>query len=354
MVAYPLKTGAGIGIMVALMMLLMGNIGIARELERDEKVDAIKTFALALPENTYSTYFPSISVAREGLYVNPQNRDWSIGFYHTYYQPSLMVPTEWTGNHQHCNPGTLSSAFQTETLRRINYFRAMAGVPAGITFNEDYSAKAQHAALMMSVNRRLSHSPDPNWICFTPGGSEGAGNSNLFLEVYGADAITGYMADGGGANFPVGHRRWLLYPQTQTMGSGDIPPQNGYPAANALWVIDDHIDDPRPDTREPFVAWPPPGYIPYQVLFPRWSFSYSDADFSGASVSMSLYGQPVALTVQPSVPGFGENTLTWEPILPVGMPPHGDIPYQVTIRNVGIDGSYQDFSYNVIVVNPDL
>ena len=142
---------------------------------------------------------------------------------------------------------------------------------------------------MMSANNQLSHSPSPTWQCYTPEGAAAAGKSDLFLGVYGWDAISGYVRDPGDFNGAVGHRRWILYPQTQTMGTGDLPPTGGS-SSNALWVIDGHVWDPRPATRDMFVAWPPPGYVPYQVVFPRWSFSYPNADFSQASVTMTLDG----------------------------------------------------------------
>ena len=49
------------------------------------------------------------------------------------------------------------------------------------------------------------------------------------------------MHDPGSYNYFVGHRRWILYPQTKEMGTGDIPYANGYPGANALWGFDDNI-----------------------------------------------------------------------------------------------------------------
>jgi hypothetical protein len=36
----------------------------------------------------------------------------------------------WTGDHGTCSEGTVSSAFVDMVQRRVNYYRAMAGVPA--------------------------------------------------------------------------------------------------------------------------------------------------------------------------------------------------------------------------------
>jgi hypothetical protein len=259
----------------------------------------------------------------------------------------------WTGDHSSCDAGSTSDLFRQAMLRRINYFRSMAGIPALTGLNATYNLKAQAAALMMSVNRTLSHSPDPSWLCYTEAGDEGAGSSNLYLGVYGPAAISGYVYDPGSGNTAVGHRRWVLYPQTQEMGTGDIPPLDGYPAANALWVFDlEHMWEPRPATREPYVAWPPPGYVPYQVVYPRWSFAFAGADFSQAKVSMTRSGQPLALVQNEPEYGYGENTLVWEPQVSFTTPPAADTSYAVTVSNVLVSGEARSFTYTVILFTP--
>jgi hypothetical protein len=138
------------------------------------------------------------------------------------------------------------------------------------------------------------------------------------------------------------------------MGTGDIPPAGvGNPRANALWVFDlQNIGGPRPDTREEYVAWPPPGYVPYQVVFPRWSFAYAFADLTNATVTMTKNGQPLSLQQHPVVYGYGERTMVWEPIDIFGQAPGSDITYNVTITNVIINGQPNTFNYQVIVFAP--
>ena len=289
------------------------------------------------------------------LSVTPANREASRDFYLTYYQNAATPPQGWTGNRTACDAGTTSSAFRDAILLRINYYRAMAGAPAQVTFDGTYTAKAQQAALMMSANSALSHSPPATWSCYTADGAQAAGSSNLALGTYGWRAITAYMKDFGTNNGAVGHRRWILYPQTQNMGTGDIPPESGS-AANDLWVFDSHMWEPRPPTREAFVAWPPPGYVPYQVVFPRWSFSYPSAVFSQASVTMTQGQQSIPLSLETVANGYGENTIAW---IPNGLSsssswpqPAADTPYSVTISNVIISGSPRSFTYEVVVMDP--
>lgn len=285
-------------------------------------------------------------------WVNTQNKNVVRNFYLTEYMASEGVPSGWNGNHGSCNAGNTSAAFKTAVLSRINYFRAMAGLPPVTAFKSVYSSKAQKAALMMSVNNALDHTPPTNWSCYSADGAEGAGSSNLYLGVYGPSAITGYVRDPGSGNYFVGHRRWILYPQTQFMGTGDIPPTS-YAPSNALWVFDlENMWGPRPATREAYVAWPPPGYSPYQVVFDRWSFAYDEANFSNANITMTKNGNSLSLQENPTVNGYGENTLVWEPNDSFGQAPTSDIVYHVNITNVVINGQNHNFSYQVIIFKP--
>jgi uncharacterized protein YkwD len=304
----------------------------------------------------YTIYLPLTQRNQSDLPVNLQNRQESLEFFLEQYLTSEGVAMNWTGNRGSCAPGSTGQEFRQAVLRRINYFRAMAGVPAEISFSDESNRKAQAAALMMSVNRQLSHNPPTSWKCYSTDGVEGAGSSNLYLGVSAWNAITGYMKDPGTGNTAAGHRRWILYPQTQEMGTGDIPNTDNYPASNALRVFDSHMWEQRPPTREEFVAWPPPGYVPYQVVFPRWSFSYADADFSGATVTMESNGSNLSVNMAAVNNGYGENTLVW---IPMGLNDGSDWPhpsvdttYKVSLNGVMINNQIRDFTYYVIVFDP--
>ena len=295
---------------------------------------------------------PLIEVAP--TWIDPSTRQASLDFYINQYLPAENVPANWTGNHATCNAGTTSVEFKAAVLSRINYFRAMAGIPDVSSLSDTYNSKAQAAALMMSCNRESNHYPPATWICYTPEGAEAAGNSNLFVGTYGPDAVSGYVMDSGPGNYFTGHRRWILYPPQEQMGTGDIPPSVEYPAANALWVIGDF--GPRPATREPYIAWPPHGYVPYQVVYARWSFSYPYADFTNATVTMLSGETNVPLTLESVSDGFGDATLVWRPYDNDSSDPWprpaNDTTYTVTVSNVLIEGIPQTFTYDVTVFNP--
>ncbi|HYP18234.1 MAG TPA: hypothetical protein VEQ65_13560, partial [Opitutus sp.] len=150
-----------------------------------------------------------------------------------------------------------------------------------------------------------------------------------------------------------------LYPQTREMGTGDVPGSaNTYGPANATWIFDAFFGTARPATRAAYVAYPPAGYVPYQLVWPRWSFSYPGADFSTASITMARGGQSVPVAIESRANGAGEPTLVWaynglDPNSSVEHPkPSADTTYTVTVSNVRIAGAPQTFSYNVVVFDP--
>jgi uncharacterized protein YkwD len=168
-------------------------------------------------------------------------------FHRTLYASSDAIPIAWTGDIGRCDAGDTPTALKDGVARRINWMRAMAGVPAAVTLDENYNRQAQKAALIMAANGQLSHTPPTSWDCWSDEGSQAAGKSNL-TQSAGPQAIDNYMEEFGANNAAVGHRRWLLYPQTRFMGSGDVSAvQNGRTVqANALWVFDDNLRARRP------------------------------------------------------------------------------------------------------------
>jgi hypothetical protein len=275
------------------------------------------------------------------------------------YQAEFSKPDPdigWTGNRASCQAGTTNPAYRSAIIDRVNWFRSIAGVPANSTENATYSAKAQQAALMMSVSDRLSHSPDSSFDCYTAIGSEAAGKSNLYLGRTGPHAITGYMFDPGSGNVSVGHRNWILHPSVRQFGTGDTPGP-GRQATNTLWVIDNAFAS-QPVMRESdgFVAWPARGYVPGDLVFPRWSFSLRGADLDQASVAVQRTenGQVVENIVSPVV--FGNDSrgapfsiVVWEPV-GIDTSPAVDETYRVTIGNVGVGSATRSFSYEVTII----
>lgn len=290
-----------------------------------------------------------------GVSIDPENR-WQVrDFYKAVFLATELTDSQWTGNYDTGDSGRVSEEWLEATLARVNYFRSMAGVPGKVTFDGEMSSASQQAALMLSVRGQLSHNPDETWPWYTETGAEAARRGNLSLGSTGPQAIDGYMSDYGFRNSHVGHRRWILFPQTDVMGSGDVPGDvvKGYHSSNVLWVLPERIEE-RPVTRDAFVAWPPRGFVPANLVYSRWSFSYPGADFSEADVSMTRDGSPLTLTLEPlSEERIGDPTLVW---VPFGMETTAreswelDEPQEsirVRISRVRIGEAYRDFDYNV-------
>lgn len=302
----------------------------------------------------------ALSGSGAGLRIDTSDREAVRLFFNkVYVQPD--VPMGWTGNYRTGDAGTVSAAFQAATIQRLNWYRAMAGLPADTALSAESSAKDQQAALMMSANGQLSHTPPSDWKLYTQIGAEAAGKSNLALGANGPAAIDGYIADFGDNNYPVGHRRWIFYPQTRTFGSGDVPPMDPGDGtkvygANALWVFDGNYSAPRPQVRDDFVAWPARGFMPYPVVVERWSFSYPQADFGTAQVAVTRDGNPVPVTLEKLGNGIGEPTLVWQ-MTGIGANhrhdrPAKDVRYHVVVSGVTVAQQARSFEYDVTVFDP--
>ncbi|MDA7881948.1 hypothetical protein N9A94_06545 [Akkermansiaceae bacterium] len=299
----------------------------------------------------------------------------------------------------------------------MNYFRAMAGLPANIDFSEKpvfrqtedlcnpapgtTRSQAARAAAMAHVNQPfnlanpgsfiLTHEPSSSWPCFSAAAWNGARYSSLSGFLWGCEAIDAYMKEPGYggdafANREVGHRRWMLFSAAKEMAVGDVPPivasdgQLIRPAMNVLYVVGGFTEQRHLD----FVAWPKPGYTPAPILTGLWSLSRPGANFDSASVSMQdSDGNEIPLvtisrnTGFPLAPGTnvpGENEeegngagLTTEgPATgiyddstlvwaPTGLPVEysTDQTYQVTVSGITGAGP-SSYSYQVTVINPNV
>jgi uncharacterized protein YkwD len=251
-----------------------------------------------------------------------------IQSYQQRLEPLLAVPVGWTGTVKGCKAGTTSLANRRATVAAVNYVRSLAKLKS-VSLNRSMSKKAQDAALIMAANNYLTHNPPKSASCWTKSGYDGASHSNLFLgwsshmadpnylsDATGARAVIGYMDDDGDNNTVVGHRRWIMFQQLTTIGTGDTD------FTNSLYVVS---RDRRP-SQNIWVSWPTAGYFP-QELEPRgrWSLSYPGADFSRAKVTVTAGSNPIKVMKQYVRNGYADNTISWDMRLPGEYAPQPDM-----------------------------
>ncbi|MCB1303264.1 MAG: ankyrin repeat domain-containing protein, partial [Leptospiraceae bacterium] len=285
------------------------------------------------------------------LTVDRTNRRAVAQFFKDHYVPYNQVQNQWTGSVNGCRVGANSKAYDEATLQNLQYYRAMAGVPSDVSFDEKYNAKARAAALIMEAKNDLSHNPPTNWPCYSQEGAKGAGSSNLCLGCVGPNAIDAYVQDNGVGG--VGHRHWALHPKQKVLGTGSSK------RAHALYVFGDWRPDEEVSSIKA-VVWPPEGYVPFKFgLHPDYPWSYqSFADSSShkdAQVKMTHNGKNVSLRKEQGNNGI----LVW---YPTGLPDtyrsndwkkDGDYKVDVEITNLIVDGKAQTIRYSVTFIDPE-
>ena len=238
--------------------------------------------------------------------VPPENsREFAQAVY-SRYVADKAVPTGWPGPAGTCDVALDSPASGAATLGTLNALRALARVPP-VTFSWRESMVAADAATLMAANKGATHTPPPDWACWTSTGADAAAASNLALGPTGARAIAAYVDDPGDNNAIVGHRMNVLDPRPRVMGSSSTDITNALTSA---------YSPARFAPQDTMVAWPPPGWFPAQLMTRRWSLAiHGSSDVAQARVAMTLDGAPIAVSGPiegASVDRF-EHSLVWEP-----------------------------------------
>lgn len=248
---------------------------------------------------------------------------------------------DWSGAVDVCDPGTMSQDGRDNALRLVNLYRFIAGLPA-VTEDPTRTTQAQACALMMHANGQLSHSPPMNWKCWTADGAGAAGKSNI-SSTPGVLAVDLYMVDPGN-DTTIGHRRWLLSNYLGPIGLGST-------AVNScLMVIGGNGN-----AGKPWLAWPPPGLVPYQAMHvptigwasvdeTGWTVQSDTIDLGAATVTVTVDGvdRPVAVNV------LGQNYGSSHAIrfVPQGWVVEPGETYEVELGNVA-----QPIAYSVQIVD---
>lgn len=279
------------------------------------------------------------------------DRATATALFNAEYPPSEGIEPDWTGAVSGCQAGQVSRAFREAVVRRINLYRAYAGLPV-VSLEESWSDAGQEAALLMSANDATGHTPPATWKCFTAAGADGALRSNLVLGETGARGVDLAMDDPGASNSDAGHRRWFLHPPLAWVGVGGLPSTAQGRASLAVRVVGGPYQERSPRA---FVAWPPEGFVP-RLLLPRqsrrWSFSVPDADFGAAKVTVSEDGKAVGVVKEALKAGAGDATLVWVVGSDLLTPRLADTVWDVSVTGVKTPAGTVDFRYRVTSFTP--
>ncbi len=299
-----------------------------RDMKLGRLICSVVLMGLALPVFAQTATEPTRFV-----HVN-RDKEAVKQLYQTIYLPARDFAEGWKdlGN---CNPGSLSAATLKARTAEINYFRKMAGLHA-ITLDPEMNKKAQAAAFLMLQNGTLNHYPPKTWKCYSELAAAGAGSSNLG---YGQGLMT-YMEDFGSNNQDCGHRMWILKSQTKTFGYG------GTNSTTAICVLGPTA---MYDSLPKYVAWPPAGFVPTEILTNRWTFSVpgETVDFADATVQLSLNGSAIPLVYHKAT-SYGDGGMSFEiDNWSDWGPKMRDQKVKVVIKNVIINDEARSFTYEV-------
>ncbi|MEO8616916.1 MAG: hypothetical protein ABI600_17385 [Luteolibacter sp.] len=321
--------------------------------------------------------------------VDNQDRNDVLAFWHAVYQASegYVSRVGWTGNYSG-TPGTTAGAFVDDVERRLNFFRAMCGVPSDVYVNTTATvvigsadlfkpapstlktAAAQQSALMLIRNYNssngtdpaITHNPPSNLTGWSPGAWNGSSHGNFAFGLYGPGAITEYMIEsfakgsaGSSWNTDVGHRRWCLFPSATDFATGDQPGSGATrPPTNCLYVVPNPSELLPPETAV-FVSYPAAGFFPAPINSPYWSLSRTGANFSAAKVEMKTAdGTPVTLSNIKWKTGYGDPAITWQVSTAAAARFVSiDTTYRVKVSGISGEGIPASYEYSVTLINPD-
>jgi len=234
----------------------------------------------------------------------------------------------WTGNADACMAGDVTEPGRTNALKILNLYRFLAEMPE-VTTEATRNANAQECALMQSVNGGLSHTPPMTWKCYTAGGAEASGKSNI-SGGKGVSSIDLYMTDRGQAQ--MGHRRWCLANSLGPVGLGSA-------TASCFWNLDG-----TGKAGKAFIPWPPSGPVPFDVFKVNsldtagWTIQSDTINLDAATVTVSDAGQdrPVAVAILPT--GYGSRYAI--KITPTGWTAQAGHSYAVSVAGTTMPIAY--------------
>jgi hypothetical protein len=279
--------------------------------------------------------------------------------YKTYYLSSKIDSMNWTSS-GNCNTGVIPKEIYKKAENRINFFRLVNHLPP-IKIVDLKKEEAQAAAFMMQENNNLSHAPPADWKCYSEKGKEGAASSCLSFFAFKSQKettfITDYIRDAGEMNSFVGHRRWLLSSQAKKFSYGATK------KTDALYCMPELTTD---TLKTSFIAYPWNGCVPYNLIFPKWSFAIPaihNVDFSKMKLTIkNSDGTILPHKLLPRNDDYPDHVIVWK--MPTLFTDEEESKFEnklkekgffdktltVKIENVLVNNKIKTFEYKVKIV----
>lgn len=187
---------------------------------------------------------------------------------------------------------------QIRSVRLLNAYRFLTGVPHDVVLDAEHNRFAQAGAQLCERIGRLDHTPA------NPGmaedayqeGYKGTSSSNLAQGVGLPAAVDMWMDDSDPSNIDrIGHRRWCLNPRMTKTGFGISG------IFTAMWAMDQGRSltaETGPET----IAFPPHGYMPVKYFSSTWAWNVS---YDASRLSANL--ADLDIKVYPLPPGKLKN-----------------------------------------------
>lgn len=181
--------------------------------------------------------------------------------------------------------GALDSTYLNDGLRRLNFYRWLAGLES-VTLSDHLNVQAQYGAVVLAANDSLTHTPKkPSGMAesFYRMGANACAGSNISMR-FGYDigtllqsALQAHMDELSASNrTDLGHRRWLLNPALGKVGFGLATS-----ATNRQYITVPISDDTGTGATPEAILWPAAGAFPNNIFTPGtpWSVILDTATY---------------------------------------------------------------------------
>jgi hypothetical protein len=224
-----------------------------------------------------------------------------------------------------CTVGDLTGSGRPNSLKLVNLYRFLAGMPA-VTEDPNFDSLAQQCSVVQAANG-LSHTPAPTDTCYTTAAASASSMSSI-CGGQSVQCIDIYMNDSGNSGF--GHRTWIFSNLLGPVGFGQTGGGGRTMTASCFYQTGG-----TGRAGIPYVAWPPGGPVPLAAITTTkvdtsgWSVQSDTINLTTATATVTDGTTSMPVTVTPNLPRFGARYAM--EILPNGWASQAGHNYAVTI-----------------------